>query len=309
MSARRPLSAHELRDAVRHDMPYDIERLNRILCTDLEHGLIEVQAGTRWDTIARELSPGNEAAAALGATLPRVGTSVAWNAAGPDGRPMVEHVESLTLVTPDGELRRATRTISAELFALAIGGQDLFGPLYSVTLRIESLARALRDAAEPEVFQSEWNGPMRRLQLLVPPESVSDLIDEVHAICEDWRVHVARRAARQTLAEGETFLPWAKRAYVQLEVTLAVPQALGGAVRLAQVCRALLDACLARGGSFSIAKTTDATRQHVEACYPELARFLAEKRRIDPGERIVNRWYLHHRNLLNRQRCESRWNA
>jgi FAD/FMN-containing dehydrogenase len=307
MSQRPPLSAHELRDAVRHGMHYDIRRLDRILGADPERGLIEVQAGTLWGAIARHLSPENDAAAALGDSLPRVGTSVAWNAAGPDGRPMVEHVEGLALVTPDGELRRATRTLNAELFALAVGGQDLFGPLYSVTLRTASLAAALRDATEASVTQSGWNGSTRSLQLLVPPEALPAMQADVGAICDDWRVQVARQSVRRTCAESVTFLPWARQAYVQLELAIAVPGALGGAVRLAQVCRAILDACLARGGSFSIARTLEATREQVDACYPGLARVLAEKRRIDPAERIVNGWYRHHRSLLKRQRCESRW--
>ena len=38
--------------------------------------------------------------------MPTVGESVSCNAAGPDGRPAITHVESITLVTPGGELRR-----------------------------------------------------------------------------------------------------------------------------------------------------------------------------------------------------------
>ena len=36
--------------------------------------------------------------------------------------------------------------------------------------------------------------------------------------------------------------------------------------------------------------------------------FLAEKRRVDPSEKLVNGWYLHHRSLLSRGSCETRWN-
>jgi len=66
-------------------------------------------------------------------------------------------------------------------------------------------------------------------------------------------------------------------------------------------------AATAAGGSFPIARTPDATRAQVAACYPELPEFLAEKRRIDPGEKLVNSWYLHHRNLFSREGCEVRF--
>src|SRR4051812_28737319 len=101
-----PLSALELRDAVRNSRPYDPLRLSRILGMDERAGLIEVQAHTPWRAIADRLRPGDEQAAATRTTMATVGESIAANAAGPDGRPTVVHVESLTLVTPEGELRR-----------------------------------------------------------------------------------------------------------------------------------------------------------------------------------------------------------
>ena len=45
----------------------------------------------------------------------------------------------------------------------------------------------------------------------------------------------------------------------------------------------------------------------IEACYPELRTFLAEKRRIDPTERLSNPWYRHYRNLFTRGGCRVRW--
>jgi hypothetical protein len=79
-------------------------------------------------------------------------------------------------------------------------------------------------------------------------------------------------------------------------------------VRSTQVRRELIDSAIARGGGFPIACTPEATREQTEACYPQLRTVLAEKRRIDPDEKLVNAWYLHHRNLLNRSSAEERWN-
>ncbi len=304
-----PLSAHELRTAVRQGLPMDERRLDRVLRIDPEAGFVETQAGTPWRTIAQALRPDDEAAARVGAELPSVGTSVAWNAAGPDGRPAVAHVESLTVVTPDGELRRASRTANPELFSISVGGQGLFGALYSVTLRLDSLALALGEAAAPQIEEGpRHEGAVRRLQLLLPEHAVDEFLARARALCDGWRIPIVRTQLRRTRQEGETFLSWARQSYVQASLTLGVPQTLGSAVRVTQLCGELLDAGIALGGSFSIAQTVDASREQVETCYPAMRAFLAEKRKLDPAERITNGWYRHHRSLFGRQACDSRWN-
>ena len=69
----------------------------------------------------------------------------------------------------------------------------------------------------------------------------------------------------------------------------------------------LIDAAIARRGSFPLSCTPEASREQTLACYPQLPAFLAEKRRIDPAERLTNRWYWHYRSLFARQDCAVRW--
>ena len=149
-----PLSALELSAAMRAALPYDANaprpRAARRRAPRPGRGA----GGHALESARRRAAPRRRAqrAASVRTTLPTVGESLAHNAAGPDGRPAVAHVESITLVTPGGELRRASRTAHRELFALAAGGQDLFGALYSVTLNIGSLQRAVNEAAAAEVI-------------------------------------------------------------------------------------------------------------------------------------------------------------
>src|SRR3954463_14057875 len=142
-----PLSAFELRDAVRHARRFDPARLDRVLRLDADRGLLEVQASAAWESLAASLAAAGARSAAWNG-YGTIGESLAANCAGPDGRPMVGHVESLALVTPDGELRRVSRDSHGELFALAIGGHGMFGALYSATLRLESLVRAANERGE-----------------------------------------------------------------------------------------------------------------------------------------------------------------
>jgi FAD/FMN-containing dehydrogenase len=306
MLATVPMSAQEVRDAVRAGRAVDAARLNRILGIDATRGLLEVQAGTPWWSIAAELRPG-DSRARVPTTMPTVGESVTCNAAGPDGNPAVWHVASLTLALPDGELRRVSRQRERELFALAIGGQGLFGTLYSVTLRIATLERAIEQAARPQERSCRGDAPSQRLKVLVAPEAVETYVSETEQRCLDWRIALQSVSVRRTLSEDETFLRWARRPYAEVTLGLSAPAGLGASVRSTQLCHELIAAAIATGGSFPIACTSGATREQTERCYPELKDFLAAKRRFDPNERLANDWYRRQRGLLEREPCEVRW--
>ena len=307
MLAKMPLSVLDLREAMREGRAVDTSRLNRILAIDAQRGLLEVQAATPWHSIAAEMRPGDPRAN-VRTTMPTVGESIARNAAGPDGNPAVSHVTSLTLVMPDGDLRRVSRHREPELFALAVGGQGLFGTMYSITLNIPSLARAVEKQGELQVMKLQREVRAHQtLDLLVPPENVDAFVRETDERCADWRVPLQSVSVRRTSSEDETYLRWARREYCELLLDLAQPRGLGGAVRTAQLRRELIDAAIAAGGTFPIACTPDATREQTEACYPQLKSFLAEKRRFDPQERVVNAWYLHQRDLLRQESVDVRW--
>ena len=306
MLATTPMSALELCDAIRSAKPFDASRLNRILGLDAMHGLLEVQAATPWHAIAAELRPGDERAK-VHTTMATVGESIARNAAGPDGTPAVNYVASLTLVTPDGELRRVSRQKNRDLFALIVGGYGLFGTVYSITLRIATLARAVERATRPQEMTFQKCRANRELELLIPPESLDTFVAETDTRCNDWRIPLQSVSIRQTSREDDSYLRWARRDFTELKLALAEPTGLGARVRGAQLRHELIDAAIEAGGSFHIACTADATREQTEACYPQLKSFLAEKRRFDPHERLVNAWYLHQREVLNSQPCEVRF--
>lgn len=302
-----PLSALELRDAVRNSKRYDARRLSRVLAVDEHAGVIEVQAHTPWRAIADRLRPGDSQAATTRTTMTTVGESIATNAAGPDGRPAVVHVDSLTVVTPEGELKRISRHAHRELFALIVGGQGLFSALYSVTLRVDTMSRAVAQQAAPETLGGPLDAAGQVLRLLIPPDRLDACMRELNARCDEWRTAPEGLEVRRILEEDETYLRWAPREYAELGIRLGTPASIGGAVRSAQLARDLIDVAIAHGGSFPIACTPQATRMQIEACYPRLREFLAEKRRIDPAERLTNAWYTRYRGLLHAEKLEVRW--
>ncbi len=110
-----------------------------------------------------------------------------------------------------------------------------------------------------------------------------------------------RRADRNTHAEAGANLRWATREWAGVEVRFGIKTTLGASVAAAEVRRALLGLALAHGGSFPIRGLRDATREQLEACYPMIWAFLADKRRSDPAERLHNSWY---RRLMATMRSE-----
>lgn len=288
--------------------------LDRVLRLDARRALIEVQSATPWSALAARLgqaAPALETCLERGALAGTVGDAVASNAPGPDGRPLVELVEAITLVTPDATVRHASRLRDAELFALAVGGHGIFGPAYSVTLRVDALARAAARCRPAETLQRSDGGrrAARAITLLLPPERLHRFLGKARAHSEEWRVPIGRIDVVHTLPERDTVLRWAKQAYAAVTLWLELPAPLGGCVRGTQFCRTLIDCAIAANGSFPIASTPDASRTQLEACYPELEGVLAEKARRDPEARHGNAWYRHHRLMLDEARVAVRWDA
>jgi len=147
----------------------------------------------------------------LGSAMASVGESLAANAAGPDGRPAVHHVQGLTLVLPSGQLVRASRRRNAELFALAAGGNGVIGALYSVTLDIASICAALDEAVGAEVLAAPRAACARRaLRVFVPPLEVQKFLEDAQALCHEWRMELAGVRLRRTRIEEDTLLRWAR---------------------------------------------------------------------------------------------------
>lgn len=279
----------------------DVVGLDRTLRHDAERGLLEVQAGARWSALAAHVGAG---------FLPgTVGESVAENRAGPDGLPMARHVRALTLASADGALHRASRERSADLFQLAIGGFGTFGPFYSLTLDLSSLARSAAAATVPVRLSppdAGCTGPRFALDLLVPPHRADAVVGAMRAALEARRCPLRLLEARRVLADAEAFLRSAGDS-VALRIEYGTRATLGACAGGTQLRAQLIDLAIAAGGAVTPAMLPLATRAQAAACYPMLAAFLAEKRRLDPAERVVSPWYRDVRRAWRAEACRVRW--
>jgi hypothetical protein len=314
----RVRSADELRNALRQGrgqaLTLDASGLDRVLRQDAARGLLEVQAATSWRDLAGQLAKHGVALdsfASLAHLPATVGAAVSQASAGPDGLPVSAHVVAATLVTPDGELRRANRDANPQLLELALGGQGVLGVLYSLTFSIASLQRsAAQSAAAVELCMPDGGSastPASAIECLLPPEELDGYLQDVRSLVEERRLALLGISVRRTLADAGCHLNWATREWASVVIRFGTKTTLGASVVAAEVRRAQLAAALARGGSFPVADLRDATREQLETCYPMLKGFLAEKRRADPAERLQNAWYRLVSAILRAESCDVRW--
>lgn len=124
----------------------DMRQLNRALTLDEGRGLLRVEAGITWPDVIRSYLVHSDAAISpwgirqkqTGADRLTIGGAVAANIHGRclTAGPFIEDLESLEVVTGDGEVVSCSRTERPEVFRHVIGGYGLFGVVVTATLRL-----------------------------------------------------------------------------------------------------------------------------------------------------------------------------
>lgn len=120
--------------------------MNDVLAFDREKGIVRVEAGITWPTLVQYLTETQKGQwpqwgitqKQTGADHLTLGGALSANAHGRGAKfkPIVQDIESFTLVNADGELLTVSRTENPDLFRLAIGGYGLFGAIATIDLRL-----------------------------------------------------------------------------------------------------------------------------------------------------------------------------
>ena len=98
--------------------------------------------------------------------------------------------------------------------------------------------------------------------------------------------------------DGETFLAWARERWACIIFNLHTVHTSQGLESAARAFQRLIDRGIERGGSYYLTYHRWATRDQVEACYPQFASFLRRKLEVDAQERFQSEWYRHYRRMF-----------
>ncbi len=135
-------------------------------------------------------------------------------------------------------------------------------------------------------------------EIYVPRDRLSDFMA---AVADDFRAHdtdVIYGTIRIVERDDESFLRWATDRWACIIFNLHTEHTPDGLERSADAFRRLIDRGIERDGSFYLTYHRWATREQVEACYPQFSEFLRLKKEYDPAERFQSEWYRHYRELF-----------
>lgn len=402
----------------------DMTGMNRVLNLDAEQGIIEVEAGIEWpellDYLARAQT-GREKQWGImqkqtGADRLSIGGALASNVHGRGlkFKPIIDQVDSLTLMDHTGAILRCSRGENPELFRLVIGGYGLFGIVTSVRLSlwerrkvqriveirdtkniIQSFEQRIGDGylygdfqfatdssrdsflrrgvfscyrpvdpatpltAKPARFHPEdwarltyyshkykrrafevytkrylatsgqvyWADSQlsaayvdnyheeldRKLgakvkatemitEIYVPKNSLASFMEDARVALRNQNANVIYGTVRLIEKDEESFLRWARESFACVIFNLHVTHDTPGLESAANAFRCLIDLGIRYGGSYYLTYHRFATKEQVEACYPQFREFLELKLKHDPGEVFQSDWYRHYKKMFGLER-------
>jgi FAD/FMN-containing dehydrogenase len=132
-------------------------------------------------------------------------------------------------------------------------------------------------------------------EIYVPRHELAPFMAAAREELRRRRANVIYGTIRLIEEDDVTFLRWAKQRYACVIFNLHVEHTPDAIDAAAGAFRALIDLAIARDGSFYLTYHRWATREQIDACYPQFDEFLRLKREHDPHELFASDWYRHYR--------------
>lgn len=136
------------------------------------------------------------------------------------------------------------------------------------------------------------------MEIYVPRHTLVSFMEEARKDLRRNNVNVIYGTIRLIERDTESFLAWARQPYACIIFNLHTEHTPEGKEHSARAFRRLIDMAIRRGGSYYLTYHRHATRQQVEACYPQFEKFLRLKKRYDPQERFQSDWYRHYKRVF-----------
>ena len=130
-------------------------------------------------------------------------------------------------------------------------------------------------------------------ELYVPRHRLPEFMAQAAEVLRDTGADLVYGTIRLIRQDDESFLAWAREDFACVIFNLHVEHSAVGIAAAARSFRALIDVAIGLDGSFFLTYHRFATREQVEAAYPQFPDFLAKKRAFDPDGVFASDWYRH----------------
>jgi FAD/FMN-containing dehydrogenase len=128
-------------------------------------------------------------------------------------------------------------------------------------------------------------------ELYVPRARLADFLEAAAEALRRERAQAIYGTVRLIERDDASHLAWAREPWACVVFNLHLRHDVVSLSRARHAFRALIDVALERGGSFYLTYHRWATREQLDAAYPQFAEFLRAKREFDPSQRFQSDWY------------------
>ena len=177
-------------------------------------------------------------------------------------------------------------------YYLSTSGQVYWSDLHQLSTYLDDYHRALDSRLQ------RGRGTEMITEIYVPRPALADFFAEVRQTFRRNAAEIVYGTVRLIEPDRDTFLAWARQAWACTIFNLHVEHTPAGIERSGEAFRSLIDMAVRRGGSYFLTYHRHATREQVEACYPQMAEFLRLKQQYDPRLRFQSEWYRHHARMF-----------
>jgi len=176
---------------------------------------------------------------------------------------------------------------------LSTHGQIYWSDTMQLSTYLPNYDQVVKEVCRRDVDQSLVIG-----EICVPPDQLAQFLFRARRVLHETAAEDIYGTIRSILHDNVTFLAWARRDYACVIFNLRTLHDSAGIGRTAEAFRRLQAAAIQLDGSFYLTYHRFATREQIDACYPQFSHFLRLKDLYDPNERFTSDWYRHMRTLF-----------
>ncbi|MGH7166530.1 MAG: FAD-binding oxidoreductase [Nitrospiraceae bacterium] len=178
-------------------------------------------------------------------------------------------------------------------YYLSTSGQLYWSDTHQLSLYLDNYHEGL-----DRRLGSAEKGSEMITEIYVQRPALGGFLNDVRRDFRENKANLIYGTIRLIEKDEESFLAWAREAYVCVIFNLHIVHNRQGIESAARAFGRLIERAIPYGGSYYLTYHRWATRTQVETCYPQFADFLRLKRKYDPEERFQSDWYRHYRAMF-----------